>query len=386
MKATHLYSLLVLLLVSCGEKSTFPAPFEMLDPDTSGIAFSNNLIDSDSFNIMQYLYYYNGGGVAAGDLNNDGWVDLYFTGNQVDDALYINAGDLSFKDISTKSGINGHKGWSTGVTLLDINEDGWLDIYVCRLGKYKMYNDHNRLYINNQDETFTESAAAYGLEFSGFSTQSAFFDYDGDGIPDCLDFDSDDDGCPDVTEAEFANDDNDNFLGTGVPTVDGDGRVTGFGGATNVAESGSDVILDETIKVRFDASLSRDMPWTFKPEVREMEIRIGETGLAFYEAHNPLDVPIAGQASYNVTPYEAGAFFDKTECFCFTEQVLMPGETVLMPVSFFVEPEIVEDRDAKHVPVITLSYTFHVTDLPEDYSEEQAATDLETKTNARGNL
>jgi len=143
-------------------------------------------------------------------------------------------------------------------------------------------------------------------------------------------------------------------------------RVTGFGGTTNVAEAGSDVILDETIKVRFDASLDRDMPWTFKPEVREMEIRIGETGLAYYEAYNPLDVPIAGRATYNVTPYEAGAFFDKIDCFCFTEQVLMPGETVLMPVSFFVDPAIVDDREGQYLHTITLSYTFYQIDLPEE--------------------
>ncbi len=156
-----------------------------------------------------------------------------------------------------------------------------------------------------------------------------------------------------------------------VPFYDWFCRVTGFGGATNVADAGSDVILDQTIKVRFDASLERDMPWTFKPEVREMEIRIGETGLAFYEAHNPLDVPIAGQAAYNVTPYEAGAFFDKIECFCFVEQVLMPGETVMMPVSFFVDPAIVDDREGKYVHTITLSYTFYQIDLPEE--EMQAA-------------
>ncbi|MEJ8563096.1 cytochrome c oxidase assembly protein [Yoonia sp. GPGPB17] len=158
-----------------------------------------------------------------------------------------------------------------------------------------------------------------------------------------------------------------------VPFYDWFCRVTGFGGATNVAESGSDVILDETIKVRFDASLERDMPWTFKPEVREMEIRIGETGLAFYEAHNPLDVPIAGQAAYNVTPYEAGAFFDKIECFCFTEQVLMPGETVMMPVSFFVDPAIVDDREGKFVHTITLSYTFYQIDLPEEEMQASLA-------------
>jgi cytochrome c oxidase assembly protein subunit 11 len=142
-------------------------------------------------------------------------------------------------------------------------------------------------------------------------------------------------------------------------------RVTGFGGVTNVAEAGSDVILDRTIKVRFDASLDRDMPWEFKPVQREMELRIGETGIAFYEAFNPTDRPVAGTASYNVTPYDAGAYFSKIACFCFTEQVLQPGERVQMPVTFYVDPEIVDDRDAKFTKVITLSYTFYETELPE---------------------
>ena len=153
-------------------------------------------------------------------------------------------------------------------------------------------------------------------------------------------------------------------------------KVTGFGGITNVAETGSDVILDQTIKIRFDASLGRDMPWTFKPAQREMTLRIGETGLAYYEAYNPLDVPIAGRAVYNVTPYEAGVFFDKIECFCFTEQVIQPGETVLMPVSFFVDPAIVDDREGQYVHTITLGYTFYQIDLPE--TEMQAA--LQTPT------
>lgn len=154
-----------------------------------------------------------------------------------------------------------------------------------------------------------------------------------------------------------------------VPFYDWFCRVTGFGGATNVVADGSDVILDQTIKVRFDASLERDMPWTFKPAQREMEIRIGETGLAFYEAHNPLDVPIAGSASYNVTPYEAGGFFDKIQCFCFEEQVLQPGETVMMPVSFFVDPAIVDDREGQYVHTITLGYTFYQIDMPEEYQQ-----------------
>ncbi len=153
-------------------------------------------------------------------------------------------------------------------------------------------------------------------------------------------------------------------------------KVTGFGGITNTAEAGSDVILDQTITVRFDASIDRDMPWTFKPAQREMTLRIGETGLAFYEAHNPLDVPVAGQAAYNVTPYEAGVFFDKIECFCFTEQVLQPGETVMMPVSFFVDPAIVDDREGQYIHTITLGYTFYQIDLPEE--EVQAALDAPT--------
>ncbi|WP_116131050.1 cytochrome c oxidase assembly protein [Tropicimonas sp. IMCC34043] len=146
-------------------------------------------------------------------------------------------------------------------------------------------------------------------------------------------------------------------------------KVTGYGGTTRTADAGSDVILDRTIKVRFDGSLERGMPWQFHPVQREMELRIGETGLAFYEAHNPTDRAVAGQASYNVSPFEAGSFFTKIDCFCFTEQVLQPGETVQMPVSFYVDPEIVADRDAKSVTHITLSYTFHEIALP----EEQAA-------------
>ncbi|GGO58882.1 cytochrome c oxidase assembly protein subunit 11 [Roseovarius pacificus] len=157
-----------------------------------------------------------------------------------------------------------------------------------------------------------------------------------------------------------------------VPLYDWFCRVTGFGGETSVATAGSDEILDKTIKIRFDASKARGFPWTFKPMQREMELKIGETGLAFYEAYNPTDHPIAGQSSYNVTPFEAGGFFTKIDCFCFTEQILQPGERVEMPVTFYVDPEIVTDRDAKYVHTITLSYTFYEIDMPE---EEQAALD-----------
>lgn len=149
-----------------------------------------------------------------------------------------------------------------------------------------------------------------------------------------------------------------------VPLYDWFCRVTGFGGITTTAEIGSDVILDQTIKVRFDASVDRSMPWRFRPVQQEMEIRIGETGLAFYEAHNPTDRPIAGTASYNVAPYDAGEFFAKIDCFCFTQQVLQPGETVQMPLTFFIDPAIVTDRDAKYVHTIILGYTFYETELP----------------------
>ncbi|MDB4065215.1 cytochrome c oxidase assembly protein [bacterium] len=160
-----------------------------------------------------------------------------------------------------------------------------------------------------------------------------------------------------------------------VPFYDWFCRVTGFGGTTSISTVAPDDVLEQTIKVRFDASLHSDMDWDFKPEVHEMEIRIGETGLAFYEAHNPTDRPIAGQASYNVTPYQAGYFFNKIDCFCFEEQVLQPGETVMMPVSFYVDPEIVTDRDAKYVHTITLSYTFYEIDLPEGFAALNAVTD-----------
>lgn len=150
-----------------------------------------------------------------------------------------------------------------------------------------------------------------------------------------------------------------------VPLYDWFCRVTGYGGTTDVAQSASDVILEQTIKVRFDASLAATMQWDFKPVQREMEIRIGETGIAFYEAHNPTNEPIAGTANFNVSPFSAGAYFAKIECFCFEQQVLEPGQTVQMPVTFYVDPEIVDDREAKFAPVITLSYTFHRTELPE---------------------
>ncbi|WP_417627809.1 cytochrome c oxidase assembly protein [Pararhodobacter aggregans] len=151
-----------------------------------------------------------------------------------------------------------------------------------------------------------------------------------------------------------------------IPLYDLFCRVTGFGGTTRVAESESDLILDQTIQIRFDANTERGFPWEFRPLERTMPLRIGETGIAFYEAYNPTDQPIAGTASYNVTPYSTGSYFIKIACFCFTMQVLQPGERVQMPVTFYVDPEIVNDPDviAGGLNTITLSYTFHPTEIP----------------------
>ncbi len=145
-------------------------------------------------------------------------------------------------------------------------------------------------------------------------------------------------------------------------------QVTGFGGATVTADAGSETVLDQTIRIRFDASTASDMPWEFRPVVPNMDIRIGETGLAFYEAYNPTSRPIAGTASFNVAPFDTGGYFVKIACFCFEMQVLQPGERVRMPVTFYVDPEIQNDPDTVDTPAITLSYTFHVTDMPEDFA------------------
>lgn len=160
-----------------------------------------------------------------------------------------------------------------------------------------------------------------------------------------------------------------------VPFYDWFCRVTGYGGTPSVAEASTGLILDQTVKVRFDASVEQGMPWVFKPVERSMQIRIGETGLAFYEAHNPTDRVIAGTASFNVFPDTAGGYFTKIACFCFEEQILQPGETVQMPVTFFVDPTMVDDPDAKFVHEIVLSYTFHQTPLPEEQAALQSAAE-----------
>ena len=143
-----------------------------------------------------------------------------------------------------------------------------------------------------------------------------------------------------------------------VPFYDWLCRVTGFAGTTLTASSGPNVVINKEIKVRFDGSVDRGLEWEFRPVQKEIKLKIGETALAFYEAYNPTDRPIMGTASYNVFPFSAGSFFTKIDCFCFEEQILAPGERVQMPVTFYIDPEIENDRDGKFIEQITLSYTF----------------------------
>lgn len=175
------YSLLCfsLLTVSCSLKSR--NQFQLISSKESGISFSNDLIYTDEFNVYKYRNFYNGGGVAVGDINNDGLVDVYFSANQKSNELYLNQGNFKFLNVTELAGVGGQKAWATGVTMVDINADGWLDIYVCNSGDLKGDNKQNELFINNQDGTFREDAKSFGLDDKGFSTHAVFFDYDKDG-------------------------------------------------------------------------------------------------------------------------------------------------------------------------------------------------------------
>ena len=176
--------LCTLVLATC--KPTIPATlFEKMDH--TGIQFTNTVVDEKENNIFKYRNFYNGAGVGIGDINNDGLPDVFFTANQGANKLFLNKGDFNFEDISVKAGFVEKKEWSTGVTMVDINNDGWLDIYVCNAGNM-MHPElrKNQLFINNHDLTFTESAAAYGLDNDGYTTHASFFDYDMDGDLDCF--------------------------------------------------------------------------------------------------------------------------------------------------------------------------------------------------------
>ncbi len=165
---------------ACARAPETPPLFELLKPEATGISFANNLPERPDFNILNYLYYYDGGGVAVGDVDGDGLMDLYFTSNLGANKLYRNKGNYQFEDITARAGVADSVGWKTGVTMADVNGDGKIDIYVCAVDYLDMHG-RNVLYINNGDGTFTDRTAEYGLEHRGFSTQALFFDYDGDG-------------------------------------------------------------------------------------------------------------------------------------------------------------------------------------------------------------
>jgi len=169
---------MAMLAISCNKGGSL---FENPDPKETGLDFTNTLTSTKDLSILDYLYFYNGGGVSIGDINNDGLPDIFFTGNQVKNKLYLNKGNLDFEDISSTAGIEGNSDWNTGVTMADVNGDGLLDIYVCAVVGINGFNGHNELYINNGDNTFAERSAEYGLDFDSYSSNAAFFDYDLDG-------------------------------------------------------------------------------------------------------------------------------------------------------------------------------------------------------------
>ena len=175
--------LVAILFVSCGpsKSTTQETLFTLMDEDETGVSFSNNLTFDQQFNIYTYRNYYNGGGVAIGDINNDGLPDLYFNSNQSKNRLFLNKGNFTFEDITENAGVGGTHAWSTGAAMADVNGDGWLDIYVCNSGDIAGDLKANELFINNGDLTFTDKAAEYRVDDQGFTTHAVFFDYDRDG-------------------------------------------------------------------------------------------------------------------------------------------------------------------------------------------------------------
>lgn len=178
-KRATCYLITFLLITSCSDGGT--ALFTNPSPEQTGLTFKNTLTETDDLNILDYLYFYNGGGVAVGDINGDNLPDIYLSGNQVKNKLYLNNGDLTFTDITEKAGVAGNSSWNTGAVMGDVNGDGLLDIYVCAVVGINGFDGYNELFINNGDSTFTESAGKYGLDFDTYSSNAAFLDYDQDG-------------------------------------------------------------------------------------------------------------------------------------------------------------------------------------------------------------
>ena len=173
------YIIIFVVFIGCSQKKG--EVFENSSSDKTGISFTNTISETDDLNILDYLYFYNGGGVAIGDINNDNLPDIFFSGNQVKNKLYLNKGNLQFEDITNKADIEGNSTWNTGAIMGDINGDGLLDIYVCAVVGINGFTGYNELYINNGDLTFTESAKKYGLDFESYSSNALFLDYDLDG-------------------------------------------------------------------------------------------------------------------------------------------------------------------------------------------------------------
>ena len=173
---------LLIAVFSCSEQKPVKSTrlFTKLPGDSTGVNFKNTLTFDQEFNIYTYRNFYNGGGVGLGDINNDGLIDIYFTSNQGSNKLYLNKGNFKFEDVTDKAGVAGTKAWSTGVSLADVNGDGWLDIYICNSGDIKGDDKENELFINNGDLTFTERAREFGIADKGFTTHAVFFDYDRD--------------------------------------------------------------------------------------------------------------------------------------------------------------------------------------------------------------
>ena len=175
-----------IFLFSCGEKRKGSYLFEVLKSDRTGLSFANTLHSTDSFNLFKYMYFYNGAGVGVGDFNNDGLQDIFFASNQGDNSLFLNKGDMQFRNVTKEAGIPSDHAWSTGVSVVDINGDGLLDIYVSRVGKYRVLNSQNQFLVcqgisKDGVPQYADKAKEYGLDFSGFGTQAAFFDFDMDG-------------------------------------------------------------------------------------------------------------------------------------------------------------------------------------------------------------
>ena len=181
---TQIALVILVFCSACNQVGKKQPLFHLME--NTGINFNNKVTDGKLENSFLFRNFYNGGGVAIGDLNNDGLADVVLTSNMGDNKIYLNKGNFKFDDVTAKSGLRQDSMWSTGVTLVDINNDGWLDIYICNSGHMTNGNRRNKLYINNHDMTFTESAHKYGLDISGYTTQVSFFDYDGDGDLDCF--------------------------------------------------------------------------------------------------------------------------------------------------------------------------------------------------------